>query len=130
MGWRLIDRIGSWLSLACVVHCLALPVAVGVLPLLGLQFLEDERVEIGFLVIGALFALIATLWGLHRHGAVRVVAVFSAAIGVMLWGFQVGEETIEGRLILAAGAFALFLSHRLNRRLCESCPEDDHVSRS
>ena len=111
MGWRLIDRIGSWVSLACVVHCLALRVAVGVLPLLGLQFLEDERVEIGFLVIGALFALIATLWGLHRHGAVRVVAVFSAAI-------------------LASGAFALFLSHRLNRRLCESCPEDDHVSRS
>ena len=99
-------------------------------PLLGLQLLEDERIEIGFLVIGATFALIATLWGLHRHGAVRMVAIFSAAIGVMLWGYQMGEETIEGRLVLAAGAFALFISHRLNRRLCESCPEDDHVARS
>ena len=126
----MIDRIGSWLSLACVVHCLALPVAVGVFPLLGLQLLEDERIEIGFLVIGATFALIATLWGLHRHGAVRMVAIFSAAIGVMLWVYQMGEETIEGRLVLAAGAFALFISHRLNRRLCESCPEDDHVARS
>ena len=58
------------------------------------------------------------------------VAIFSAAIGVMLWGYQMGEETIEGRLVLAAGAFALFISHRLNRRLCESCPEDDHVARS
>ena len=82
----MIDRVGSWLSLACVVHCLALPVAVGVFPLLGLQLLEDERIEIGFLVIGATFALIATLWGLHRHGAVRMVAIFSAAIGGMLWG--------------------------------------------
>ena len=126
----MIDRVGSWLSLACVVHCLALPVAVGVFPLLGLQLLEDERIEIGFLVIGATFALIATLWGLHRHGAVRMVAILSAAIGVMLWGYQMGEETIEGRLVLAAGAFALFVSHRLNRRLCESCPEDDHVARS
>ena len=126
----MIDRVGSWLSLACVVHCLALPVAVGVFPLLGLQLLEDERIEIGFLVIGATFALIATLWGLHRHGAVRMVAIFSAAIGVMLWGYLMGEETIEGRLVLAAGAFALFISHRLNRRLCESCPEDDHVARS
>ena len=126
----MIDRVGSWLSLACVVHCLALPVAVGVFPLLGLQLLEDERIEIGFLVIGATFALIATLWGLHRHGAVRMVAIFSDAIGVMLWGYQMGEETIEGRLVLAAGAFALFISHRLNRRLCESCPEDDHVARS
>lgn len=126
----MIDRIGSWLSLACAVHCLALPVIVGVLPLLGLQFMADERIEIGFLAIGATFALIATLWGLHKHGAVRVVAAFSAAIGVMLWGFHIGEETVEGRMVLAAGAFVLFLSHRLNRRLCESCPEDDHVAHS
>lgn len=126
----MVDRVGSWVSLACIVHCLALPVAVGVFPLLGLQLLEDERIEIGFIVSGATFALIATLWGLHRHGAVRMVAIFSAAVGVMLWGYQMGEETIEGRLVLAAGAFALFISHRLNRRLCEACPEDTPVDRS
>lgn len=124
IGPGLVDRMGTWLGMACAVHCLALPLFIGVLPFLGLQFLADEGIEIGFIGIGVTFALLAALWGVRRHGALRVAAAFAAAVGVLLLGFRIGEETVEGRVVMAIGALALVLSHRTNRKLCASCPED------
>jgi hypothetical protein len=129
-GWRSfatpgpLDRLGAWVGAACAVHCLVLPVVVGVLPFLGLQFLAEEGVEYAFLGVASLVALLSALWGLHRHGALRMVAAFACAIGVVLLGFTIGEETAEGRVVMAIGAIALVASHRANRKLCESCPRD------
>lgn len=119
-----LDRLGTWVGAACAVHCLMLPLVVGVLPLLGLQFLAEEGVEYAFLGVASLVALLSALWGLRRHGALRMVAAFACAIGVVLLGFTIGEETAEGRVVMAIGALALVASHRANRKLCESCPRD------
>lgn len=41
-----LDRIGIIVSCACAVHCAAVPLLIGVLPLLGSSFIADERAEL------------------------------------------------------------------------------------
>ncbi|MBT3637245.1 MAG: MerC family mercury resistance protein, partial [Opitutae bacterium] len=37
--WRAFDRMGMTLSMACAIHCLAMPVLIPLLPLLAGSFL-------------------------------------------------------------------------------------------
>lgn len=128
LGW--VDRVGAWLGVACLVHCLALPLIIGVLPWIGLNFLAADE-NMGEVLHAAVhwgaygFAGISILWGLGRHQALRVTAAFVAALGVILIGFEIGEETWQGRLVMVGGGIGLALAHRFNRRLCESCPRDE-----
>ena len=42
----LVDTIGAFLSFSCAIHCVAMPLLVTILPLLGLGFLASERAEL------------------------------------------------------------------------------------
>jgi hypothetical protein len=47
-----LDATGATASWLCAVHCIVLPFAVSLLPIVGLSFLLDEKTErifIGFL---------------------------------------------------------------------------------
>ncbi len=116
--------MGAWLSAACAIHCLLLPIVVGILPFVGLQVLASEGVEYAFIGAAVVIALLSALWGLKRHGLLRIAAAFACGIGVVLLGFTIGEESAQGRIVMAIGAVGLIASHRMNRRLCESCPCD------
>ncbi|MGH9753672.1 MAG: MerC domain-containing protein [Blastocatellia bacterium] len=42
---NLLDRLGVAASLACAAHCAAMPLLIGLLPLVGLGFLAGEQTE-------------------------------------------------------------------------------------
>ena len=42
---ELVDNAGACLSFACAIHCLAMPLLIVVLPLVGLGFFVGESAE-------------------------------------------------------------------------------------
>ncbi|MDE2824930.1 MAG: MerC domain-containing protein, partial [Gemmatimonadota bacterium] len=61
-----VDNIGVFVSSACAIHCLALPLVVTFLPIVGLGFLAGEPAE--YAIIGAvLLAAGSVVSGVRHH---------------------------------------------------------------
>ena len=64
-AWR--DSIGIFASIACAIHCAAMPFVIGFLPALGLSFLADESFHKWMAGVCFLVALAAFVPGFKRH---------------------------------------------------------------
>ncbi len=117
-----MSRLGAGLSVACAIHCALTPLLVGVLPLVGLSFLAEERTEqwaVGAVVV---FAVGSALWGFHRHRALRAVMAFAGAVGVLLMGRWLGDAHPLGIPLTIMGGVAIAGAHWLSARTCHTCP--------
>ena len=103
-----LDLLAAVLSVACLIHCLALPLLISVLAL-SVPFTENEAVHIGLVLMAAP----ATLWVIHKSRAMRNQRLFIAAASIGLVILLSGtflpplaqfEEplTVVGALILAS----------------------------
>lgn len=117
------DAVGVLASALCLVHCLAAPLLLLAVPVLG-----GERGESGFhqaMVGAALFAALAGLapgWLAHRRALVPLLG--AAGIGCLATAvFAVGPsygEAAETWLSIA-GALLLATAHLRNRACCRCC---------
>lgn len=48
---EVLDKLGILASVACAVHCAVLPLVITVLPLIGMEFLANEWVEISMICL-------------------------------------------------------------------------------
>ena len=105
------------------MHCLALPLAVGVLPFVGLSFLLDETVERLFIGISVALAALSLLPAYVRaHGKLRTVFLAAAGIGLIVLTHLLFEENPALKAVfLLAGAVLISAAHVVNRRLCRAC---------
>jgi len=62
-----LDRVGAWASAACAVHCLLTSVALGVLGVIGLDWLGSLTSEIAFFGTAIVVGSFAVFQGYHRH---------------------------------------------------------------
>jgi hypothetical protein len=118
-----LDRIGATTSSLCAIHCALMPLVITILPLIGLGFLADERVE--WLLVGTCAALgIASICLGHReHKRKRAAALLCLGLSLLAVG-RVSEERALGRysvVIVVLGGLAVAASHVVNRRLCMAC---------
>ena len=120
-GW--LDSAGAAASWLCAIHCLALPFAVSLLPIVGLSFLLDETTERVFIVVSMTLAALSLLSAYFRqHGKIRAIAFFSAGIGLIVASHLLLEESlILKAAFLVIGAILISAAHLINRRLCRSC---------
>lgn len=115
------DAVGVMGSLACLAHCLLLPLAVGVLPWLIL--FEGEWLVVA-LTAPALFALMS---GWRTHGRwVPGFFMVSGLVALNSAAFATPENWEAGLTIL--GGLLLIGAHGLNYHLCRRCPRcaDEH----
>jgi len=118
-----LDRLGAAASLACAAHCAAMPLLIGLLPLVGLGFLTDERIELALaglsIGVGSL-SLIPNYARKHRH--LRPLLLFAFGAGLIIAMRLLAEEgsRLEA-LSMALGAVMIACAHLVNLRLCRSC---------
>ena len=113
-----MDQIGLALSASCLVHCLALPVALVAAPALAVWLGETEStvhwVLFGIATVvsgGALYV------GYRRHGAALVV--FVGVVGLLVMAVAAAHlfgAALEATLTLV-GASIVALAHVVNLRL-------------
>ena len=113
---RILDVAAIGLSGLCFVHCLILPVAAGLLPLLG-AWAQAEYVHWVFLAIAAPVAIVAIApafktrpvpWLLPALAALGVALLFFGALDI--------PSHTWGTALTVAGGFSVASAHLLNWR--------------
>lgn len=116
------ERAATWLSLACAVHCLLMPVAISVMPLLGASGVTHfgPTVEHIMTLLVVASALAGVVWGYRRHRDLRFVFATAGGLAAYLVGHGF-EERWYGIGLAVVGALMLAGSSFLSARLSHSC---------
>lgn len=124
-----LDSLGLLLSSTCMIHCLALPVLITLLPIMEGTLLQEQQFHALFLILVLPTSATALTLGCRRHGDWITGGVGSVGMTVLVlaafWGHDwvgiTGERlaTMLGGAILAGG-------HILNFRRCHelNCDHD------
>lgn len=115
---RLLDRIAISLSAICIVHCLAVPLAVAILPiaLLGLGGESHFHAAILWLVVPV--SVVGLIMGFREHHRARIAATgvlgmaiiaYASVYGHGQWPFSIEIiVSLLGSLLLAGAHWANF----------------------
>jgi len=114
-----LDNIGAGLSLTCAIHCIATPLLVALLPLVGMAFLISEEVHHLFIISTVALAFYSLLLGYRVHRKLKVFAVLILSFAVMVFALF-HEEHDYHSVWLSFGAIGIAASHLLNKRLCRN----------
>lgn len=116
-----LDNLGIFASIACLIHCLAMPVLIATVPFIGinLSFLEEPWVENCLIAAIVAFAVFSIVPGYFRHK--KPIALVGLVIGLlMVMTVAFGRDTIvkeDTELpLIAFGNLFLVITHLLNRR--------------
>lgn len=118
-------KISVLTSIACAIHCMALPLLLPLLPVMGLSFLANETVEllmILFAISFAAFSLFTAFFKYHQ----RLYPLYLLSIAAFLMIFRHSWGEALELYILVAGVIVLSAANYLNHRLCHSCPKHHH----
>jgi hypothetical protein len=105
------ERAATWLSLACAVHCLVMPLAMSVMPLLGASGITQlgPTAEHVMTLLVVASAVLGVVWGYRRHHDVRFVYATIAGLCAYLVGHAF-EGSWYGVLLAVLGALTLAIS--------------------
>ncbi len=119
-----VDTAGISLSVACLIHCLLLPLLVPFLPLLAV--FENEFVHISLAVILFAIGAWAFIRGYRLHKQISVVVSGVAGISLLLLAIVLHEIPIElssglelGTVVTCLGSALLIGAHFFNIRHCQ-----------
>jgi hypothetical protein len=118
-----LDRLGAAASLACAAHCAAIPLLIGLLPLVGLGFLAEERTEwaLAGLSIGVgSLSLIPSYARKHRQWRPLLLFAFGASMVIAVRLLAKDGSRLEAPA-MTLGPLLIAFAHIVNRRLCRSC---------
>lgn len=111
-----LDRTGASVGLLCAAHCMAFPLLIGALPLLGP--LGGEMLERALVTVALLVGASAAALGWRRYRDLRLLALFAVGLG-LLAASTVLHGDDAWLLVPASGLVtgAHLWSYRLGRRL-------------
>jgi hypothetical protein len=130
---RFADYAGMAASILCLVHCLAMPLLLGSLPvvspLLGLNG-EHHALHDALLVGVTVPVLLALVPGFLAHRDAAPLLLGGAGLGCFLVavlivgpGYGQGAETV----LAVLSSVLLIAAHRRNHRFCKACCQERHA---
>jgi len=117
---RLMDRIGATGSIVCAIHCALLPVAIAVLPSLGIAVWLGDGFEQAFVLFATLLGLFSVVWGYRRHGAIRALGLLLPGLAVLWAGVlyaPLHHALVPHAVAMTLGGTLVGLAHVANLRL-------------
>jgi len=80
-----LDKVGAAASIACAVHCAAIPILVSVSAGGVASFLDNRPIEWGLVLLAGAVGTVSAWRGYKRHGNKTVAVVLAAAaLGLVL----------------------------------------------
>lgn len=117
----LVDCIGACISLSCAIHCIAMPLLITILPLIGLGFFVSEPAELIIIGVAVVLALGSIVWGIRHHQRWRAFLVLVVGIAFIATA-HISAEGIYEVILHSSGGILLASAHLVNRHLCKTCP--------
>lgn len=115
------DNTAISLSLLCIIHCLALPLIIVMLPALTIFNLQDEAVHFWMLAAVIPTSLFALTVGCRKHTNYNVMGLGIVGLTIILASAFVGHDLLgqTGETVLTTvGAIIIAVGHLINQRLC------------
>lgn len=116
---KYLDRVAIALSTICIVHCLAMPLLIAVLPVAALAIGGDGHFHSLMLWFVVPTSVLGFGLGLRVHRRIDIVAMGAAAIAALaaaaLWGHSAWDPSLEVTANVAASVL-LAAAHWRNFR--------------
>ncbi|WP_295968252.1 MerC domain-containing protein [uncultured Xanthomonas sp.] len=115
-----LDRLGATGSLLCAVHCAVLPLALAVLPSLGLAMWLGEGVERTLVLCVTCLGLFSLVLGYRRHRMWQALGLLILGLLALWAGLLVPalhHAVAPHAAIMTFGGTLVGLAHLLNLRL-------------
>ena len=116
----LLDRLGAAGSLLCALHCALLPLAIAVLPALGIALWSSEVFELGFVIFATLLGVVTLVLGYRRHRVGRALALLLPGLAVLWLGLLAAPlhtQTVAHAVTMTLGGTLVGVAHLTNLRL-------------
>jgi hypothetical protein len=112
------DKLAIMLSIACAIHCLALPLILLLLPSFAVLTLNNEAFHLWMVLIVLPTSVYALFMGCKQHKRYRLLFIGFCGLVLLVLAILLGNEfwekvlTLLGTVIIASG-------HYWNYRLCQ-----------
>ena len=127
------DRLAIGLSMMCVIHCLALPLLLALLPSMAALQLDNEAFHIWMVIAVLPTSIYALTLGCKQHKRYRLLFLGSIGLALLVIALGLGEEHIGEageKTLTVLGAGFVALGHWFNYRLCRLPRQQDCVCSS
>lgn len=116
-----LDRIGMTASTLCAIHCALLPVFLTALPLIGLEFLANQWVEISMILLSVILGTLSLSLSYRKQHRKRLpfLVLFTGFILIGAGHFS-GMEMLEP-ILIPIGGLIVAGAHLLNWKLNKVC---------
>lgn len=114
---RYLDRIAISLSAVCIVHCLAVPLIVAVLPIAALGFGGGSHFHASMLWLVVPVSVVGLLLGYREHRRGRIVATGILGMIVVAYAgvYGHGQWTLTSEILVSTlGSLVLAGAHWAN----------------
>lgn len=128
------DKLAIGLSGLCLLHCLALPLFIILIPSIASLPLAQEAFHLWMVLAVIPTSLYALTLGCKKHNQISLVGYgivgLTALISALVFGHQLGEA--GEKVMTTIGAFIIAFAHLKNYRLCKQakhcpCPENKNA---
>jgi hypothetical protein len=120
------DAVGITASAVCVVHCVATPIALILLPALS-RFLPGNESFHRWLV-PAVFSIgmISFVSGYRRHRRKLLLVPLVAGMTLIAIGAFLTSNDIQETVVTLLGSALVISAHVINRSFCRLCEDCNH----
>ncbi|MBV1913778.1 MAG: MerC domain-containing protein [Pseudomonadales bacterium] len=118
----LSDKSAIGLSLLCTMHCLAMPLALVLLPSIAGLPLADETFHYWMLITVLPISAYALTMGCKKHQHYRLLLIGGVGLGTLVFAAYAGHDLLGEtgeKTLTVLGAVILSLGHLWNYRLCQ-----------
>ena len=113
---QIFDGLAITASFACLVHCLALPLLILLLPALAAFFVLPASLHVWALVFAGPVSLLALSAGFRRHRAASPLLIVLPGLVLMAIGALATSSEWMETAFTVPGTFLLAIGHALNWR--------------
>ena len=119
----LLDRSAIGLSFLCVLHCLAVPLTLILVPSLAALPIADERIHLLLVLLVLPTSAAALTLGCRQHGLKHILAWGLTGIVILVLAAGLGEGVLGEygeKILTVVGSVLVAVGHILNFKCCRT----------
>ena len=116
-----LDKLAVSTSTICAVHCLSLPLLLGVFPALGATVFGQEAFHVWLLWLVIPLSVVALSMGCRQHKSLSVILLGLLGLSLLIIAATLGHDVLGEngeRAVTLVGAIAIAAGHLRNFALC------------
>jgi hypothetical protein len=114
------DRLGAVGAFICALHCALVPIALALLPTVGLGLVAWHGLELAFSLFATVLAVTSLYLGYRGHRAYHAWLLVAPGL-LLIWGAllypPLHASNVPHAVAMAAGGVLIALAHLVNLRL-------------